>query len=679
MHEIPLAKNTSALMSRKSRLMEASKILKKEFVGLDEVIDQVLHSMAAWYCLPDIQLRPNIINIWGLTGTGKTSVIHRLLEILDLLNNSFQCLGNEISEKESLFREMLENASALSGEVPKIFIIDEWQRGKTIDRTGAEKEFETTQFWAFLDTGIFNDHTNQHYVDEMARSVKRLRLCQELGVEVVNGIVSAKFNTYKEVMQEDEMLNFLQEDENTFVSYGLQLRMVETNKIPIISVKEMDDIIRRLDIDGIIRQLEEWLGMILRPAAYNFHDALIIFIGNLDDAYEMSSSVSPDAGADEFHRRSKEIGIQEIKTSLLELFMPEQVARLGNNHILFPTFDESGYRELIRRICMERIARYSEKLVIKIDIDESMYDVIYLEGVVPAQGVRPLYATIDELLTNRIPDIFLRARECNAEFDRLLIEGSLNGEMMTRVFLGRKQITRFKQHVSLKLQKTRNQKSQSLRASVAVHEAGHILLQVILQGILPDLVTADTASRLDHGFTTGKEDGMSARILDDYIRIIAVGYGGFKAESIVFGPEKTSIGSQQDISNITRLAGTLVKEAGLGSIKYTSDVGASNTEWTIKYAEADLDKEVEALLKKGELLAEETLLANEIKLIGLARELYDRKRMKGSELKAFLIEEHGLPDSLFHPWEEDFDIQLLKKYTALYEHSNCLQAVGEGG
>ena len=51
--------------------------LKREFVGLDDIIDQLGASVYAWYVTPEIITRPTIVSIWGMTGTGKTlSLIH---------------------------------------------------------------------------------------------------------------------------------------------------------------------------------------------------------------------------------------------------------------------------------------------------------------------------------------------------------------------------------------------------------------------------------------------------------------------------------------------------------------------------------------------------------------------------------------------------------------------------
>ena len=67
--------------------------LKTEFVGLDSIIDQFGTSIHAWYVTPEIITRPTIVSVWGMTGTGKTSVVKRLIELLNLNEYllSFDC------------------------------------------------------------------------------------------------------------------------------------------------------------------------------------------------------------------------------------------------------------------------------------------------------------------------------------------------------------------------------------------------------------------------------------------------------------------------------------------------------------------------------------------------------------------------------------------------------------
>ena len=71
------------LIRRKQKLEEVKIALKEKFLGLDTIIDEVISLMMPWYLFPESQLRPTIINLWGLTGSGKTALVQTLVEMLE--------------------------------------------------------------------------------------------------------------------------------------------------------------------------------------------------------------------------------------------------------------------------------------------------------------------------------------------------------------------------------------------------------------------------------------------------------------------------------------------------------------------------------------------------------------------------------------------------------------------
>ena len=80
-------------VERIEKLKGAISILKEEFVGLDKILDDIETSLYPWYITPELITRPQIISLWGMTGTGKTSVVHRLVKLLDLESKTlfFDC------------------------------------------------------------------------------------------------------------------------------------------------------------------------------------------------------------------------------------------------------------------------------------------------------------------------------------------------------------------------------------------------------------------------------------------------------------------------------------------------------------------------------------------------------------------------------------------------------------
>jgi len=72
------------IIQRKQKLEHVKAEIKQRFLGLEEIIDEVISSMMPWYLFPGSQLRPTIINLWGLTGSGKTALVQCIVELLDL-------------------------------------------------------------------------------------------------------------------------------------------------------------------------------------------------------------------------------------------------------------------------------------------------------------------------------------------------------------------------------------------------------------------------------------------------------------------------------------------------------------------------------------------------------------------------------------------------------------------
>ena len=78
------------------------------------------------------------------------------------------------------------------------------------------------------------------------------------------------------------------------------------------------------------------------------YEKLLIFIsGNLDEAFVMADEVEDsERDADIYHELSKRINIIHIKHALSKQFKPEQIARFGNNHVIYPCLDKKSYYEI---------------------------------------------------------------------------------------------------------------------------------------------------------------------------------------------------------------------------------------------------------------------------------------------------------------------------------------------
>ena len=74
------------IQKRQLILKNLAKHLKKHFVGIDRIIDDVIKNMRIWYITPELLSRPIIINLWGMTGVGKTDLVRKLVKHLKFEN-----------------------------------------------------------------------------------------------------------------------------------------------------------------------------------------------------------------------------------------------------------------------------------------------------------------------------------------------------------------------------------------------------------------------------------------------------------------------------------------------------------------------------------------------------------------------------------------------------------------
>src|SRR5690606_34199431 len=127
----------------------------------------------------------------------------------------------------------------------------------------------------------------------------------------------------------------------------------------------------------------------------------------------------------------------KIKEALKLRFRNEQIARLGNIHIIYPAFSSKSYKQIIQlelnKINKKVYAEFQTNLL----FDESVLSLIYAEGVYPTQGTRPIYTTIHQIIKSQISKIFsaIYLNELNVDLIKL---SSKNNKLMVSYFFMKK-------------------------------------------------------------------------------------------------------------------------------------------------------------------------------------------------------------------------------------------------
>jgi ATP-dependent Clp protease adapter protein ClpS len=314
---------------------------------------------------------------------------------------------------------------------------------------------------------------------------------------------------------------------------------------------------------------------------------------------------------------------------------------------------------------------FSSKLNLEFEVDSSLLDIIYSEGVAPAQGVRPVLSTVDQLVTNRIPTIYLAVQELGESVNLVKMFGHSSGRLVTAFHHDDQVVGEYVDQVLLQNQVARADKTPATKAAISVHEAGHALVQILRTGKVPTTLTCVTANRNVLGYAaTRTEKAVVLRTALDDAHELEVLYGGIAAEEVVFGASLVTAGSGEDIMRATRIAGLKVKKRGQGSVRYHADTIASECDWSIKSEDAQLDREVANFLENAHRNAVQLLTENQHALVGLAHELFTHGTLREDEIKAYLTQELGLELPVQAPTA--FDQMLLEQHQAL----NLLRQVG---
>lgn len=537
---------TSELKKRDNMLLGVKTSLKEQFTGIDSVIDQFIDAVRVWYIMPELMSRPVIVNLWGLTGTGKTSLVRAFAKAVQMTDSFVEIQMDSASETKSI-RDYIDKSN-IEQHLPSILLLDEIQRFRTVDDTGHEirdkKGF--SDVWMLLSDGKFQT------MSENKSEIMMLLLDDEY---------------YEQIEEEKEK----KKDKN------LKYKMREWSARRVKKLTKSPE-----SVEEIMTWTQEKKTDVLRKALDNVqtfegdsYSKMLIFIsGNIDEAYDMSGDVSnSDTDADVFHEFSKKINIINIKDSLTKRFKPEQIARFGNNHIIYPSLSKKNYQDIIKKIIDKFTDNIKRLHNINIELDESVFKTIYENGVFPSQGVRPVISTISSIFENYVPIFLLKAIEENTshiriEYDDSNIIGEINNIRMVVP-------------VELTINKIKKDKNIQERVSTSVHEAGHAVVYSILFRVTPTQIKSATSSSTVGGFVGVHMLNLSKNFAHD---VIAVSLAGQAAEEIVFGEEYKSAGASSDIMHATRTAADYIRTYGFAGIQsrlsspYSQDAIASNTD-----------------------------------------------------------------------------------------------------
>ena len=527
----------AVLAQRQQALAHAAAQLKAELFGIDDVIDRVIDAIRAWYVLPQLITRPVIVCLWGLTGTGKTQLTRRLAQLLGFYDRFVEVQMDGFSHgagyRSSSISGMLADSGIHEG-APGILVLDEFQRFRTVDAKGGDVKVERYQdVWTLLSDG---------------------RLPPALSA--LSNIERKLADAHYEAERADE-----DDEPKKNKPYRFQLDAWDAQELK-----------RMLKLAEPLAEIMQWPPAQVQAQFARFaqshhawetdYSRLLVFVcGNLDEMYhETAQRVEDcDTDADIFHRLTRKLSLIDVKKALSERFKPEQIARLGNGHVVYPSFSRATYERLIRNLC----ARYCEDIAaqcgVRFAIGADVQAELYANAVFPAQGTRPLFSSVHAILSANLVNAALWVLEqaLPLEQDYAIALSADKRHLVVRA--GSLQ-ARFP--VSLELNRLKQRANADFRALLAVHEAGHGLAYCVLFGQAPQEVKINIAS-FEGGYNSFSS--LKATTRQNTLDMMCVGLAGRAAEELVFGEMACTTGAEQDLKQVTAEAARYVRHHGFGA------------------------------------------------------------------------------------------------------------------
>jgi len=644
--------NQNQIKSKHLVLENARQVLKLQFFGIDKVIDQIIDSISSWYHFPELQTRPLVVNLWGMTGVGKSDLIKKLVKHIDFNKSFFHFdMGEQWTRDTSKVKDVLSVLTIYDEPHSSVIVLDEFQALRSLsgDRREINNGFSRV-VWKLVDEGLLEiSPGHNHQRTKVQELIGEIRYWITQGLKVDMGIVSPSCKDFLNEKHDESLReSSLDSDQyfakvsNRFVFNAEDLRdLFCMYELGFRTTRQVKQRIRSLDETGLVLFLEECWEKLTRPKSIDLTRSLVFVVGNLDEVYHFHDNQSSDISPNDFYLRSLEIKLPDIKQALQNRFRNEQIARLGNNHIIYPGLSEKAFYQIIDHELIRVSQNTFEKSGIEMKFSNRMKSWLFSEGVVATQGVRPLKSTIKYAIEDLVPNILMKALtepdqpsvieiDCN---ESMLVTYSDKGNIL--------HIMEFP--LNSKVDCLKKNRSDDKQALVAVHESGHAVLGMALFGKVPSKILS-VASDSGVGGMVQNEWKPKLRTKGRLVNEVAVLLGGYEAESLIFGEGNISTGSESDIDSATELTMACIKNFGFGKDLIRTSIN-SDDYVNIYHNVSDAESEAKGIIKAARDQAKQVLSRESVLLVQLGKVLAEQPSLNSNEIKQ-LAEKYGSQELL---------------------------------
>ena len=435
------------------------------------------------------------------------------------------------SYREKTIASLLSDSLIEQG-VPGVLLLDEFQRFRTIDKDGADVKIERmNDVWMLLSDGKFSADSS------MFKEIEML-------------IASSMYEQDRREAEETDNIKKI-----NFHLYPYEARQIKKTLRLTPTIAEIMLWDNKRLMNEIDTALNQSAGLQL-----DYTKVLIFISGNLDEAFYANDSIDDcDTDANVFHERTKRICVTDIKKSLTKRFRAEQISRFGNNHIIYPSISKEAYQQIIATVCKQYIESMTRITGINFVLDKESENIIYANSVYPTQGTRPVFSSIHTIFSDGLVQIAFWA--IANEIDSVLM--SINQQDSVLIGKGANKIVEIP--ITLDLDSIQKKATPNFLYTVAVHEASHALVYIILCHSVPLEVKINTSSYRG-GYTIPRINDYILSSKQSIINSIAVLYAGRVSESLVFGEEAVTSGAASDLISATRLASEYVREYAMDKL-----------------------------------------------------------------------------------------------------------------
>lgn len=602
----------NSLSERSQRISGLHERLGTTHFGIDTEIQQVLDAFVPWYQFAETQDRPRTIGLWGMTGTGKSSLVRELVKEAGLEERTFWLDAGECRDKYWLDKYFDQLEEDLDGQ-PFIVVVDEFQHARTIDQ-GARELSEPgmlRRFWELLDAGrvvVWPDGWRSGTLDHFYRRLKE---------KLENGMVVRNGKIIKEARSTEDT-----EDMDLGPYFEGALRAAKVREPNWVIPEHLWDDVREahigtkptqglfmekmamLDGPGALAWIEELLKARMVRRVVDASKALIIVLGNLDELYVADKEPIAELHPDVLLHRHRNIGRSGVQQALLKLFRIEQVGRMGTSHVVFPPIGQATINQLVKR----EVGKHMEKLTARcgrpVELDTSLMEHLSTTSAIAVLGARPVVQAVHHTVPHLLSQALAYVPPGSSGSIRLAVK---DGRPVAWIGI----IANLTQEVDLSWPvgyQGKGMNSRAKRERIAAHEAGHLLCGTLLAGKKPLQACASTRDIEVGGFVVWDQHSEDEPFLrSDILPELASLLGGWAAERILYGAHGVSEGSTNDLRKATGKALYWAKKTAFGHTLMQTAEYPSAHDIGFRGVLAEAEDQAKEWILAGEKLALETL------------------------------------------------------------------------